>query len=133
MTLEERISIFKNKYQDASNDLLMSFELAEALKDGMKIIQELQQERDNLKAENEKLKEEKARLNIRADEKTNTFSSDEDYLVFDFEGINNCTFKTGHDCTLSISEFVKKSLSKENKTAVAVKFLEEIKQLIKGE
>lgn len=33
------------------------------------------------------------------DEKTNTFSSDESNLVLDFNGINNCTFKTGSYCT----------------------------------
>ena len=33
------------------------------------------------------------------DEKTNTFSSNEDNLVLDFQGIDYCTFKTGSDCT----------------------------------
>ena len=33
------------------------------------------------------------------DEKTKTFSSAEDYLVLDFNSINNCTFKTSSDCT----------------------------------
>ena len=33
------------------------------------------------------------------DEKTNTFSSNEDNLVLDFQGINNCTFKTRSYCT----------------------------------
>ena len=35
------------------------------------------------------------------DEKTNTFSSNEDNLVLDFQGINNCTFKTGSHCTFN--------------------------------
>jgi len=33
------------------------------------------------------------------DEKTNTFSSDEDYLVLDFLDVDDCTFKTGYGCT----------------------------------
>ena len=33
------------------------------------------------------------------DEKTNAFSSGEDYLVLDFEGIDYCTFNTGPNCT----------------------------------
>ena len=33
------------------------------------------------------------------DEKTNTFSSSEDYLVLDFNDISYCTFKTGSYCT----------------------------------
>lgn len=33
------------------------------------------------------------------DEKTNTFSSNEDNLVLDFKEIDNCTFKTWSDCT----------------------------------
>ena len=33
------------------------------------------------------------------DEKTNTFSSNEDNLVLDFQGIDYCTFKTGFNCT----------------------------------
>jgi hypothetical protein len=33
------------------------------------------------------------------DEKTNTFSSNENYLVIDFYNIDGCTFKTGDDCT----------------------------------
>ena len=33
------------------------------------------------------------------DEKTNTFSSDDDNIVVDFYGINECTFKTGSYCT----------------------------------
>ena len=32
------------------------------------------------------------------DEKTNTFSSNEDSLVLDFKDIDDCTFKTGSDC-----------------------------------
>ena len=38
------------------------------------------------------------------DEKTNTFSSDENYLVLDFGDINNCTFNTGSDCTFKTGE-----------------------------
>ena len=34
------------------------------------------------------------------DEKTNTFSSDEDNLILDFKEINNCIFKTGSYCTI---------------------------------
>ena len=33
------------------------------------------------------------------DEKTKTFSSNEDGLVLDFAGISNCTFVTGWNCT----------------------------------
>jgi len=33
------------------------------------------------------------------DEETNTFYSREDYLVIDFKGISNCTFKTDYGCT----------------------------------
>jgi hypothetical protein len=33
------------------------------------------------------------------DKKTNTFSSEENYLVLDFNFVNGCTFKTGSDCT----------------------------------
>lgn len=33
------------------------------------------------------------------DEKTNTFSSEENYLVLDFNGVNGCTFDTGSNCT----------------------------------
>ena len=33
------------------------------------------------------------------DEKTSTFLSIENYLLFDFSGIDYCTFKTGSDCT----------------------------------
>jgi len=32
------------------------------------------------------------------DEKTNTFSSKENNLVLDFNGVTNCTFNTGSDC-----------------------------------
>lgn len=35
------------------------------------------------------------------DEKTNTFSSNEDILVLDFRNINNCTFNTGSNCTFN--------------------------------
>jgi hypothetical protein len=35
------------------------------------------------------------------DEKTNTFSSDEDELVIDFKGVSGCIFKTGWDCTFN--------------------------------
>lgn len=33
------------------------------------------------------------------DEKTNTFSSEEDGLVIDFKGVNGCAFNTGSGCT----------------------------------
>ena len=33
------------------------------------------------------------------DEKTNTFSSSEDYLVLGFNGVSGCTFNTGSHCT----------------------------------
>ena len=33
------------------------------------------------------------------DEKTNTFSSSEDYLVLGFNGVSGCTFDTGSHCT----------------------------------
>jgi hypothetical protein len=33
------------------------------------------------------------------DEKTNVFSSEENGLVLDFKGIDDCTFKTWFDCT----------------------------------
>jgi len=33
------------------------------------------------------------------DKKTNTFSSEENYLVLDFNFVNDCTFKTGSGCT----------------------------------
>ena len=35
------------------------------------------------------------------DEKTNTFSSSEDYLVLGFNGVSYCTFNTGSDCTFN--------------------------------
>jgi len=35
------------------------------------------------------------------DEKTNTFSSDEYYLVLDFLSVSDCTFNTGSDCTFN--------------------------------
>ena len=35
------------------------------------------------------------------DEKTNTFSSNEDNLVLDFSGMNYCTFNTGYNCTFN--------------------------------
>ncbi len=35
------------------------------------------------------------------DEKTKTFSSNENDLVFDFAGISNCTFRTGWNCTFN--------------------------------
>ena len=38
------------------------------------------------------------------DEKTKTFSSDENHLVLDFGDINNCTFNTGSDCTFKTGE-----------------------------
>ena len=37
------------------------------------------------------------------DEKTNTFSSEEDYLVIDFSDISYCTFDTGSYCTFDTS------------------------------
>ena len=37
------------------------------------------------------------------DEKTNTFSSNEDSLVLDFKDIDGCTFKTGSNCTFDTS------------------------------
>jgi len=37
------------------------------------------------------------------DEKTKTFSSDEDYLVLDFKDVYDCTFKTGNGCTFKTS------------------------------
>ena len=39
------------------------------------------------------------------DEKTNTFSSNEKYLVLDFKGIDNCTFKTGSSCTFDTGSY----------------------------
>ena len=35
------------------------------------------------------------------DEKTNTFSSSENYLVLDFNGVSDCTFNTGSNCTFN--------------------------------
>ena len=39
------------------------------------------------------------------DEKTNTFSSNEDRLVLDFNGKIDCTFKTGFDCTFKTDSY----------------------------
>ena len=39
------------------------------------------------------------------DEKTNTFSSEEDYLVIDFSDISYCTFKTGFSCTFNTGSY----------------------------
>ena len=39
------------------------------------------------------------------DESTNTFSSNENGLVLDFNGINGCTFKTGCDCTFKTGSY----------------------------
>jgi hypothetical protein len=39
------------------------------------------------------------------DEKTNTFSSNEDYLVLDFAGVDNCTFKTSFYCTFDTGSY----------------------------
>ena len=38
------------------------------------------------------------------DEKTKTFSSNENDLVLDFAGIGNCTFKTGWYCTFDTGD-----------------------------
>jgi hypothetical protein len=39
------------------------------------------------------------------DEKTNTFSSEEDYLVIDFSDISYCTFDTGSYCTFKTGSY----------------------------
>lgn len=39
------------------------------------------------------------------DEKTNTFSSNENNLVLDFNGIDYCTFNIGHFCILNTGHF----------------------------
>ena len=39
------------------------------------------------------------------DEKTNTFSSEEDYLVIDFSDISYCTFDTGSYCTFKTGPY----------------------------
>ena len=39
------------------------------------------------------------------DEKTNTFSSSEDYLVLDFNGMSYRTFNTGSDCTFKTGSY----------------------------
>lgn len=39
------------------------------------------------------------------DEKTNTLSSDENCLVLDFSGIENCTFNTGPGCTFKTGHY----------------------------
>ena len=39
------------------------------------------------------------------DEKTRTFSSDEDGLVIDFSDVDNCNFITGSDCTFYTDEY----------------------------
>jgi hypothetical protein len=41
------------------------------------------------------------------DEKTDTFSSNEDDLVLDFAGISSCTFKTGWNCTFKTGRYCK--------------------------
>ena len=41
------------------------------------------------------------------DEKTKTFSSDEDGLVLDFAGISNCTFVTGWNCKFDTGRYCK--------------------------
>ena len=39
------------------------------------------------------------------DETTQTLSTKEDYLVLDFSGYNNCTFKTGNYCTFNTGSY----------------------------